>query len=109
MGLVIVEEPNDVIRRAALGLPTVAFCSKTITRESAGEIMTVFLDCGGEGEKGMKQALGYLAQLVPVRLAWTSRMYGGKFRGRQPESLTPEEWAEIRSYLLTGEAKGWSL
>jgi len=39
--------------------------------------------------------LGYLAQLTPVRLAWTSRMYGGKFQGRQPESLQPDEWVEI--------------
>ena len=35
----------------------------------------------------MKQALGYLAQLVPLRVAWTSNMYGGQFKGRQPESL----------------------
>ena len=120
LGLILVEGPNDVIRLAALGMPAVALCSNTITREQAakaaalarsvaGGIATVFLDCDSEGESGMKQALGYLAQLVPVRLAWTSRMYGGKFRGRQPESLTPEEWAEIRDYLLTGEAKGWSL
>jgi hypothetical protein len=102
LGLVIVEEPNDVIRLAALGLPTVAFCSNTITRESAGEIMTVFLDCGGEGEKGMKQALGYLAQLVPVRLAWTSRMYGGKYRGRQPESISADECEEIHEGMLGG-------
>ena len=49
--------------------------------------MTIFLDCDPEGENGMKQALGYLAQLVPVRLAWTSNMHGGKFKDRQPESL----------------------
>ena len=64
----------------------------------AGGIVTVFLDCDPEGEKGMKQALGYLAQLVPVRLAWTSQMHGGKFRGRQPESLTESEWAEIAGF-----------
>ena len=47
----------------------------------------------------MKQALGYLAQLVPVRLAWTSKMYGGKFKGRQPESLTVPEWEEMATFL----------
>ena len=40
----------------------------------------------------MKQALGYLAQRVPVRDAWTSEMDGGKFSGQQPESLTVAEW-----------------
>ena len=36
----------------------------------AGGIVTVFFDNDPEGERGMKQALGYLAQLIPVRLAW---------------------------------------
>jgi hypothetical protein len=113
LGLLLVEGPNDVIRLAALGVPAVALCSNAITREqaakaarlareAAGGIVTVFLDCDGEGEKGMKQALGYLAQLVPVRLAWTSRMYGGKFRGRQPESISADEWEEIREGMLSG-------
>ena len=71
--------------------------------------MTVFLDCDPEGENGMKQCLGYLAQLCPARLAWTSKMFGGKFKGRQPESLCPEELGEIESYLLTGKGDGWTL
>ena len=66
-------------------------------------MVTVFLDCDPEGENGMKQALGYLAQLVPVRLAWTSNMYGGKFKGRQPESLNEDEWQLIRGYLTSGK------
>ena len=57
----------------------------------------------------MRQCLGYLAQLTPVRLAWTSRMYGGKFKGRQPESLTLEEWQKIEAYLRSGRLEGWSL
>jgi hypothetical protein len=120
LGLVVVEGPNDVIRLRSLGVPAVGLGSNTISREqaakaaalarsAAGGVVTVFLDCDVEGEKGMKQSLGYLAQLLPVRLAWTSRMFGGRFQGRQPESLTPEEWEEIASYLRTGEAKGWSL
>jgi hypothetical protein len=110
LGLVIVEGPNDVIRLSTLGVPAVGLCSNKITREQAakaadlashlaGGVVTVFLDCDTEGESGMKQALGYLAQLVPVRLAWTSGMHGGQFKGRQPESLTPEEWAEIAAFL----------
>ena len=50
----------------------------------------------------MKQCLGYLAQLTPVRLAWTSRMYGGKFKGHQPELLTIQEWEEIGAFLARG-------
>ena len=38
---------------------------------------------------------------ITVRLAWTSNMYGGEFKGRQPESLNKEEWGEVRKYLLT--------
>lgn len=110
LGLIVVEGPNDVIRLSTLGVPAVGLCSNTITREQAakaaelanavaGGIVTVFLDCDGEGEKGMKQALGYLAQLAPVRLAWTSQMHGGQFKGRQPESLSESEWAEIAAFL----------
>jgi 5S rRNA maturation endonuclease (ribonuclease M5) len=120
LGLIVVEGPNDVIRLSTLGVPAVGLCSNTITREQAakaarlarelaGGIVTVFLDCDAEGESSMKQALGYLAQLTPVRLAWTSRMYGGAFKGRQPESLTAEEWASIRSFLMTRKAVGWTL
>jgi hypothetical protein len=109
-GVVICEGPNDVIRLSTLGVPAVGLCSNRITREQAakvadlatgvgGGIATIFLDCDTEGESGMKQALGYLAQLVPVRLAWTSGMHGERFKSRQPESLTPEEWAEIAAFL----------
>jgi hypothetical protein len=120
LGLVVVEGPNDVIRLDTLGVPAVALCSNTITRQQAGKaarlarhvaggVVTVFLDEDEQGENGMKQALAYLAQLVPVQLAWTSKMYGGRFRGRQPESLTLDEWQTIREYLRTGHAEGWSL
>ncbi len=120
LGLILVEGPNDAIRLDTLGIPSVGLCSNTITREQADKaarlarelgngIVTIFLDSDPEGENGMKQCLGYLAQLTPVRLAWTSRMYGGKFRGRQPESLMLEEWREIEVFLNTGKAAGWSL
>jgi hypothetical protein len=116
----VVEGPNDVIRLDTLGVPAVALCSNTITREQAAKaaclarrfaegVVTVFLDEDEEGENGMIQCLGYIAQLVSVRLAWTSKMYGGRFRGRQPESLTIQEWSEIERYLRTGKAEGWSI
>ena len=109
-GVILCEGPNDVIRLGTLGVPAVGLCSNMITREQAakaaalahqfaGGIVTVFLDCDPEGENGAKRSLGYLAQLVPVRLAWTSSMYGGKYKNRQPESLTEQEWAEIAAFL----------
>ena len=112
--------PNDVIRLDTLGVPAVGLCSNRISREqaakaaqlareSAGGIVTVFLDCDAEGEEGMKQCLGYLAQLCPVRLAWTSKMYGVKFKNRQPESLSADEWVTIRKYLTEGKVVGWSV
>ena len=120
LGLVVVEGPNDAICLDTLGVPAVALCSNRISREQAakaaglarelaGGVVTILLDCDPEGEEGMKQCLGYLAQLVPVRLAWTGKMYGGKFKGRQPESLTLDEWNVIDDYLRTGQPKGWSL
>lgn len=120
LGLIVVEGSNDVIRLATLGVPAVGLCSNTITREQAekaarvardlaGGIVTVFLDCDPEGENGMRQCLGYLSQIIPVRLAWTTKMYGGKFKDRQPESLTLQEWQEIEEYLRTGKRAEWSL
>ncbi|MBI1832254.1 MAG: hypothetical protein HYR84_12490 [Planctomycetes bacterium] len=120
LGLILVEGPNDVIRLDTLGIPSVGLCSNTITREQAKKtarlarelangIVTVFLDCDPQGENGMKQCLGYLAPLVPVRLAWMSKMYGGKFNGRQPESLSIDEWHEIEEFLRTGDADGWTV
>jgi hypothetical protein len=120
LGVVLVEGPNDVIRLDTLGVPALGLCSNAITREQAakaaaiarelsGGIVTVLLDCDPEGEAGMKQCLGYLAQLTPVRLGWTSKMYGGQFAGRQPESLTLEEWQTISAFLQSGQPVGWSL
>src|SRR5205823_3899307 len=63
LGLVLVEGPNDVIRLSSLGIPAVALCSNTISREQevkvarfardvGGGIVTVLLDCDEEGHSG---------------------------------------------------------
>ena len=44
-----------------------------------------------------------IAQRCAVRLAWSSAMHGGAFKGRQPESLGREEWEQIRAFLTRGE------
>jgi hypothetical protein len=110
VGLIVVEGPNDVIALDALGVPTVGLCSNTVTKEQtaklarlakshAGGVVTLMLDCDPEGESGARQAAIELAQLCPVRFAWLPSMHGGAFKGRQPESLTRDEWQRIRVFL----------
>jgi hypothetical protein len=107
MGLVVVEGPNDAIRLNTLRVPAVALCSNTITQEQVERIaalirdlgagcVTLMLDCDEEGSNGTHQVLPLLAEKVPVRLAWSSTTAGGRFKGRQPENLTAEEWSELR-------------
>jgi 5S rRNA maturation endonuclease (ribonuclease M5) len=106
LGLIVVEGPNDVTALDCLGVPAVGLCSNTVTDEQvakiarwadtlAGGMVTLMLDCDPEGENGAKQALWALAQHCRVRLAWSTEMHGGRFRGRQPESLSDEEWRAI--------------
>lgn len=109
-GLTVVEGPNDVIALDALGVPAVGLCSNHITdeqvkklsrfaRQVAGNRVVVMLDCDDEGEQGAQHALGLLAAHCNVRLAWTSAGHKGRFKRRQPESLSPEEWAVIAETL----------
>ena len=112
LGLIVVEGPNDVIALDCLGIPAVGLCSNTVTDEQAdklatwahqfaGGVITLMLDCDPEGENGAKQALWKLAQRCRVRLAWSSDMHGGKFKGRQPESLMGNEWLELGMTLVS--------
>lgn len=105
-GVVVVEGPNDAIRLNTLGVPAVALCSNTITKEQVERIaalvgdlqagcVTLMLDCDEEGILGTHQVLPLLAEKVPLRLAWSGMTAGGKFKGRQAENLTAEEWQEL--------------
>jgi hypothetical protein len=110
-GLIVVEGPNDVIRMGTLGEPAVGLCSNTVTREQAVKIarlsaayagghVALMLDCDSEGENGARQALWEITQHgAAVRLVWSRGMHGGRFADRQPESCSPEEWAELRQAL----------
>ena len=106
----VVEGPNDAIRMSLLDVPTVAVCSNRITTEQADKLahwsaelggvpITLLFDLDPEGEAGSQQALFELAQRCPVRLGWSRSMYGGRFKDRQPESLTSEEWSVVHSHL----------
>ncbi len=119
IGLPLVEDPDEVLRFAALGVPAVGLCGDRVTREQAdkaaklarevaGGVVTVLLPCTAEGEVGMKQALGYLSQLTAVRLGWSPKMYSGAFQGCSVDSLTQEEWQMVEQFLRTGE-RDWSL
>jgi hypothetical protein len=101
--IVIVEGPNDAIRLSLLGVPAVAICSNRITAEQADKLaawaaelgnvpLTLLLDLDPEGEAGMQQALWELAQRCPVQVGWSRSGFSGRFRDRQPESLSIEEW-----------------
>lgn len=117
IGLLVVEGPNDVIALDVLGISAVGLCSNIITDEQvekivdlansvAGGVVTLMLDCDAEGESGAKMALMEIAQRSPVRLAWSSAMHSGEFKGRQPESLRCEEWEKVRLALIGFHATG---
>jgi hypothetical protein len=106
-GGVVLPQPTLPYSR---GVPAVGLCSNTVTKEQtaklarlaeshAGGVVTLMLDCDPEGESGARQAAVEIAQLCPVRFAWLPSMHGGAFKGRQPESLTGDEWEQIRMFL----------
>lgn len=110
LGLVIVEGPNDAVRLQLLGVPAVAFCSNTATAEQVQKIAKtvtstgapwalLLLDCDPAGEQGMQKLAYDLAQHCPVRVGWSLHDERGKYQGRQPESLTAEEWQAISERL----------
>lgn len=116
IGLLVVEGSNDVIALDALNVPAVGLCSNTVTEDQvekvirlahaiAGGVVTLMLDCDAEGESGAKMALVEIAQHCPVRLAWSSLMYNGAFKGRQPESLSAGDWREIHNVLDVSSKK----
>ncbi len=106
-GLPLVPEPHDAIRLHQQGLPAVALIQHAITREQAAKTaklardhadgkVTIFLNCDELGESLMKRCLGYLAQECFVRLAWSGKMHGGKFKNRAVDSLRPDELGSLQ-------------
>lgn len=106
-GIIVVEGFNDVIGLDALGIPAVGIMSNRITegqvakieryarRLSGGKVVLLF-DADAPGDDGAKEAAWQLLQRdLDVRLGWTKFMHGGAFDGRQPETLTEEEWDQM--------------
>ncbi|MSR60686.1 MAG: toprim domain-containing protein, partial [Planctomycetaceae bacterium] len=103
-GIIVVEGFNDVIGLDGLAVPALAIMSNKITVEQvtkierwakslAGGKVALLFDADDAGDEGAKETLWLLAQRgLDVRLGWSRVMHGGTFAGRQPESLTAEEW-----------------
>lgn len=102
-GIIIVEGPNDAINLHTLGIPALAICSNTITDTQVDKLATlaneipsghvsVMYDLDQEGQNGAKQTVLELVKRCRVRLAWSNDLADGRFKGRQPESVTPEDW-----------------
>lgn len=110
--LLLVEGPNDRIALKSLGVPAFAICSNRIAAAQTARVAAkaneigvpvgLLFDNDAEGESGAKQGAYDLAQLCPVRVLWSPTLFDGKFRNRQPESLTSEEWQEIHAALQCG-------
>lgn len=103
-GILVVEGFNDVMGLDSIAVPAVAIMSNKITIEQlakierwakslAGGKVSLLFDADEPGDTGAKESLWLLAQRgLDVRLGWGRAMHGGNFDGRQPESLTPDEW-----------------
>lgn len=111
--LLLVEGPNDRIALGTHGVDAFAICSNVITREQAkrtssmardiGVPVGVMFDNDAQGENGARTSIPLLAEYGPVQYAWSPSMFDGQFRGRQPESLSREEWQVIRRSLCRRE------
>jgi len=111
-GVILVEGFNDVLGLDALGVPAVALMSNKITEHQVDKVarfakalsggkVTLLFDADDAGDDGAKEALWLFAQRgLDARVGWTQAMHGGKFRGRQPEALSPEDWQEIRAFVI---------
>lgn len=104
LGIIVAEGPNSVINLDNIGVPAVALCSNRITAEQVSKItrwakhlaggkVSLLFDVDEPGDEGAKDALWQLMERgLDVRLAWSRGMHAGAFVGRQPESLTVDEW-----------------
>jgi len=111
LGLIVVEGFNDVLRLRALGISSVAIMSNRITKEQvakvarlaeaeAGGRINIMFDANPRGDEGAKDALWELAQTgLDVKLVWSRTMFEERFRNREPESLTAEDWAVIEETI----------
>ena len=113
-GLILVEGFTDRIRLHELGIMSVAMMSNQLTdeqtakliqyaKEHAGGRVGLMHDADAPGDDGAKESLWRLHQAgVDAYLVWSRTTHGGRFGGRQPESLSAEEWADV-AQATTGD------
>lgn len=106
-GIIVVEGFNDVIGLDALGIPAVGIMSNKMTAGQVAKIerwsnsfaagkVTILFDADDAGDEGAKDAAWqFLQRGLDVRLGWFQAMYGGAFKGRQPEGIEPDEWERV--------------
>ena len=114
VGLLVVEGPNDVIRMDTLEEAGVGLCGNTVSKEQAekiaalagqyaGNLVTLLLDNDQEGETGAKRAMWEIGkQGAAVQLGWWRTSDEEKYADSEPESLTTDQWREIRARIVQG-------
>lgn len=115
-GIIVVEGFNDVIGLDAVGIPAVGIMSNKITEGQIAKIerwsrllasgkVTILFDADDAGDDGAKEAAWkFLQRGLDVRLGWSQEMHAAAFKGRQPESIKPDEWERLRSALINRTA-----
>jgi len=105
-GLLVVEGFDDVLALDAMGIPAIGLMGQSITEEQVAKLalwarrlagckVGLMLPCNAAGDSAAKEAAWELLERgMDVRLAWSQAMHGGRFRGREPEWVTREEWQE---------------
>ena len=101
-------------RRSGKACQALGLCSNAITKEQVGKVanwahrltegrVVVLDDCEPERERQSKDLVFALAEQCSVRRGWSPSSHEGRFKGRQPESLTREEWEEMIRPALLGQ------
>jgi 5S rRNA maturation endonuclease (ribonuclease M5) len=111
-GVLVVEEPGDVIRLARVGVLAVALLGRQATPEQLAALealaqeyaegrLQLMLDLDTAGRQAMQELMYqvHLRTKTWLRVAWTSKTLGGKFAGKKPSQLADEELAAWRGQL----------
>ena len=106
-GLIVCEGFNARLRLHQLDVMSVSLMSNQITEpqierlqrlastHSGGRIQLMF-DLDEGGNDGAKETLWKLHQRgIPATLLWSNHSHAGRFTGRDPETVTDEEWHSI--------------
>ena len=79
-------------RTSPLGWNEQADKLATMAEPTGCGTVSVMFDLDREGVNGSQQAILEIAKRCRTRFAWTAALADGQFKGRQPESVTPQEW-----------------